>query len=75
MTATTETIQAAFENFSKWETYGTCYKALQNKEITLKEIQDIAWAICEIKPGVIAMRMGDFDQWHAEDMEAGRNAV
>ena len=74
MTATTETIKAAFENFSKWETYGTCYEALVNKTATLKEIQDIAWATCEIKPDVVEMRMNYLDQL-AADIKAERNAV
>lgn len=74
MTGTTETIQAAFENFSKWETYGTCHEALVNKTATLKEIQDIAWAICEIKPDVVEMRMNYLDRL-AADIKAERNAV
>ena len=65
-TATTATIQAAFDNFSKWETYSTCHKALVNKEITLTELQDIAWGTCEINPDVIEMRMNQLTRYAAD---------
>jgi hypothetical protein len=53
-------ITASFENFDKWETYGTCFKAITSGTATLAQIQTIAFDICKIDPGVIQMRMVDF---------------
>ena len=66
MTTTTATIQAAFNDFSKWETYRTCYIAITNKTATMKEIQDIAWTTCEIYPDVIEMRINDLTRYAAD---------
>ena len=55
-------IVASFKDFDKWETYGLCYKALKIGAATLAEIQSIAWREAQIKPGIIEMRMTDFDK-------------
>jgi len=60
---TIKTITAAFENFDKWETYGTCFKAIKNGTITLAEIQDIAYEVCEINDDIIQMRMVDMAKY------------
>ena len=49
----------AFENFDKWETYGTVFSLMPQRKCTLRDIQEIAAAVTGQTPGVIAMRRRD----------------
>tara|TARA_R110000737_G_scaffold130622_1_gene162637 strand:+ start:617 stop:886 length:270 start_codon:yes stop_codon:yes gene_type:complete len=64
--ATRSQIVGAFENFSKWETYGTVFALMTQRKATLSQIQEIAAAPrhdlefgARISPAVIAMRRRD----------------
>ena len=52
-------IVEAFENFDKWETYGTVFDLMTQRKCTLRDIQEIAAAVTGQTPGVIAMRRRD----------------
>ena len=55
MRLTIEEVNAAFENFNKWDTYGLVFHLMDKRKITLREIIQIAKEH-GIPQGVIQMR-------------------
>ena len=53
-------IVAAFENFDKWTTYGIAFDLMTQRKVRLSDIQEIAEAVAQIAPDVIAMRRRDY---------------
>jgi len=51
-------VHEAFENFSKWETYGLVFHLMDKRKITLRKIIEIAQQY-GISQGVIKMRRRD----------------
>ena len=51
-------VHEAFEDFSKWETYGLVFRLMDQRKITLRKIIEIAQQY-GISKGVIKMRRRD----------------
>ena len=62
MGQTLKNIDDSFQNFSKWATYSLAFEYMDNKQVRLHDIQDIA-AKHGIKPSVIATRRAQWLQY------------
>jgi len=56
-------VEAAFENFVKWETYGTAFDHMDARHIRLTDIIEIAGRVAGITGSVIQMRRRDWNGW------------
>jgi hypothetical protein len=54
-------VEAAFENFVKWETYGTAFDHMDARHIRLTDIIEIAGRVAGITGSVIQMRRRDWN--------------
>jgi|ETNvirome_2_1000_1030626.scaffolds.fasta_scaffold30185_2 hypothetical protein len=71
---TRSAIIKAFQNFDKWETYGTVFSLMTQRKARLSDIQEIAWEYIGIDPEVIAMRRRDVLTMHG-GLEAHRKII
>jgi hypothetical protein len=62
-----EQAEAAFADFDKWETYGTVFDLMNRRQITLRQIKEIAYRQAGIDGGVIEMRRRDYIQMTRAD--------